>query len=81
MVLFQMIIQIAVRAMSNGLPEHSFDGSWIGIVSITGDPLRDTTGHRTCGAKEGLCSCLVPFLTEPDIHQIPIPIDRPIEVD
>ena len=47
-----------------GLPEHRFDGSWIGIVSITGDPLRDTTGDSTCGAKKGFCRCLVPLLTE-----------------
>jgi hypothetical protein len=50
-------------------------------VAITGDPLRDMTGDGARGAEDGLGCRLVPLLTEPDIYQIPIPINGPVEVD
>jgi len=62
-------------------PEHGSDGVGIGGMSITGNSLRDTTGDGAGGAKEGFCRCLIPLLTEQDIHQIAVPINRAVEVD
>lgn len=78
---FQMIIQVAVGAMAYPFPKRGFDGTRIGVVSITGDPRRDMTGNGARGTKEGLGCCLVPLLTEQDIHQVPIPINGAVEVD
>src|SRR5918999_5313828 len=81
MVLLEMIIQIPVRAMAHRFPELSFDGAGIGVVSITGDPRRNTISDGACGAKESLCRRLVPLLTEQNIHQVPITINRAVEID
>ena len=67
--------------MAHLFPQLGFDGAGIGVVSITGDPLRDTTSDCARGPKEGFRCCLVPLLTEQNIDQIPISIDRPVEVD
>src|SRR5262249_2731744 len=80
MVLFQMIIQIAVRAMPHGLSQRSFDSPGIGAMSITGDALRDATGDRARGAEEGFRPCLVLLLPQRDIDEIPLPINGPVEV-
>jgi len=74
MVLLLVIIQIPVRAMAHGFPQDNSDGTRIGVGSITGNSLRDTTGDGAGGAKEGFCRCLVPLLTEQDIHEVPISI-------
>jgi hypothetical protein len=44
MVLFQMIIQVAVRAMLHDFPKLGFDRAGIGIMPIAGDSRRDTHG-------------------------------------
>ncbi len=81
MVLLQVIIHIPVRAMAHSFPQDSFEGTGIGVVAITGNSLRDTTGDGAGGAKEGFCRCLIPLLTEQDIHEVPISIDGPVEID
>jgi hypothetical protein len=74
MVLLQMIVQVTVRAMTHFFPERSFDRAGIGVVAITGDPLRDTTRNGTRRAEEGFRRCLVSLLTEQDIDEISIAI-------
>src|SRR5215471_16084439 len=70
MVLFQMIIQIPVRAMTDLFPEHDCDGAGISGMSITGDPLRDTTSDGARRPEERFCRGLVARLTEPHVDEI-----------
>src|SRR5215471_6226577 len=81
MVLLQMIVQVPVGAMTYLTPERGFDGTGISAVSITGDALRDTTRDGARRAEEGFRRGLVARLAQPDIDQIPIPINGPVEVD
>src|SRR5918992_267035 len=75
-----MIIQVAVRAMTYLCPQLGCDRARIGVMSVTSNPRRDTTGDGACRAEEGFRRRLVPLLTEQNIHQIPIPINGAIEV-
>src|SRR5262245_35208810 len=81
MVLLQMIVQVTVRAMAYRFPERGFDRAGIGVVSITGDPLWDTTRDGTRRAEEGFRRCLVSLLAKQDIDEMAIPINGPVQVD
>ena len=81
MVLFQMIIQIPVRAMAYLFPEHGCDGAGIGGMSITGDSLRDTTGDCARRPEERFCRGLVALLTEPNVDEIAVTVNSAVEVD
>ena len=81
MVLFQMIIQIPVRAMSYLVPEHGGDGAGISGMPITGDSLRDATGDCARGPEESFCRGLVALLTEPHVDEIAVTINGAVEVD
>jgi hypothetical protein len=52
MVLLQLIIQIAVRAMAHLFPPFRFDGAGIGVMPIGSYPLWHTTGDGPYGAEE-----------------------------
>jgi hypothetical protein len=81
MVLFQIIIQIPVRAMTYLFPEPGSDGVGIGGMSITGDSLRDTTGDHARRSEERFCRCLVALLAKPNIDEIAVTVNGAVEVD
>ncbi len=74
MLLLQVIIQVAVGTMTHGFPQLRFDGLGVGVVTITGDSLRDTTGDGARGPEEFFCCRAVTRLTQQDVYQIPIAI-------
>src|SRR5262249_18334086 len=80
MVLLQMIIQVAVRAMGDCLAQLRLDGSRIGIVPIGGDPVRHHLGDGPGGPEERLCRGTVPRLTQIDVHQIPVSIYCAVQI-
>jgi hypothetical protein len=67
--------------MTDLFPEHGGDGAGISGMSITGDPLRDTTGDRARGPEERFCCGLVALLTEPNVDEIAITVNSAVEVD
>ena len=80
-VLFQMIIQIPVRAMTYLVPEHGYDGAGIDGMSVTSDSLRDTPGDCARRPEERFCRGLVALLTEPHVDEIAVPVNSAVEVD
>src|SRR4051812_24491903 len=80
MVLFQVIVQVTVGAMTHGFPQLSFDGSRIGVMPVGRHALRDTTGDSPCGVEERFCRCLVPLLTQHYIDQVPRAIYCAVEI-
>jgi hypothetical protein len=67
--------------MTDSVPQCCFDRPRIGVMAIRGDPLRNTPGDNSRRAKEGFCRCLIPLLTQQNINEISIPINRPVQVD
>jgi hypothetical protein len=51
------------------------------VMSITGDPLRDTPGDRARGPEESFRRHLVALLTEPNVDEIAITVNGAVEVD
>src|SRR5262245_25974043 len=80
MVLLQMVVQVEVGAMAHLFSERGFDGTGTGVVSVTGDPLRDPTGDGARGPEKSFRRCLVPLLAQQDIDQIPIAIYGTVEI-
>src|SRR5262249_4327365 len=70
MVLLQVIIQVAVGAMTHRLPQLSFDGSGVGVMSIGRNAFRDTLSDRTRGPEERFGRSTATLLTEQDVDQI-----------
>ena len=54
MILLQMVIQVAIRAMLYVIPEDKAYGAWIGVVSICDDTVRHDAGAGPRGTEEGL---------------------------
>ena len=81
MVLLQMVVQIAIRAMTHDFSQLRFDRPGIRALSITRDPRWNTTGDRARAAKEGSRRPLVPRLTEPYVDEFALPVNGAVEVD
>jgi len=54
MILFQMVIQIAVRPVDHVVSENVPNGTWVRIMAIRGDAIWGYASHGPGGAKEGL---------------------------
>src|SRR6185295_13453397 len=80
MVLFQMIIQIAVGTMADSLPHHGSDSSGICLMPVGGHLLRKTACGHTGGPKERFRRRAIALLTQPDIDQVAVTINCPVEV-
>ena len=68
MILFQMVIEIAMRPVGHPPPEDVADGTWVGVMAIGGGALRCHPGHRPCRAEEGLSRRKVARVAQPDVH-------------
>jgi hypothetical protein len=80
MILLEVIIQVAVRPMRHPISKDVPNGAWIGIMAIGGDAVWDHAGHRPGGAEERLGRCEIPGVTEANIHEVAISINRSVEV-
>ena len=52
MVLLKSVVEIAARSMPHLFAELGSDRSGIGIMAISGDPIRSDTSHRLGQSKE-----------------------------
>jgi hypothetical protein len=79
MILFQVVIQVAIRAMLHVIPEDMAYGARVGVVAIRGDAVRYHAGARPGGTEECLRRGEVAGVTEAHVHQISVSINRPVE--
>jgi hypothetical protein len=75
-----MVIQVAVGPVRHPLSEDVPNGPWIGIMAIRRDPVRRDASYHPRRPKEGLGRCKVPGITEANIPDVAISIDRSVEV-
>jgi hypothetical protein len=80
MVLLQMVVEMAVSPVEHPVSKNVPNGAGVGIMAIGGDAVRDHAGHRPGGAEEGLGRSEVPALTEANIDEVAISINRSVQV-
>src|ERR1700728_5142611 len=80
MVLLKSVVEISSRPMPHMFAELGSDRSGIGIMAISGDPIRSDAGHRLGRSKEYPGGSKVTLLTEHDVNQGAVAIDRAIEI-
>jgi len=80
MVLLEMIIQVTVRAMAYLCPQLSFDSLGIGVMPIGRHPLWHTTGDGPGRAEERFGRHLVTGLAQQHIDEVPVAINRPVQI-
>src|SRR5271166_3210379 len=78
MVLLKSVVQISARPMPHIFAELGSDRSGIGIMAISGDPIRRDAGHRLGRSKECPGGSKVTMLAQHDVNQGAI--DRAIEI-
>jgi hypothetical protein len=80
MVLLQMVVEIAVGPVHHLVAKDGSDGTRVGVMAIRGDPLGRHTSHRP-GRTEARLGCRkIPRGAQPDIHELAIPINGPVEI-
>jgi hypothetical protein len=79
-VLLQMVVQVAIRAVGDLLPKDVPHGARVGIVTIRRDAGGYHLRHWPRGANEGLRCYKIPRAAEAYVHQMSIPIYRPVEL-
>src|ERR1700735_685650 len=80
MVLLKSVVEISARSMPHMFAELGSDRSGIGIMAISGDPIRRDAGHRLGRSKECPGGSKVTMLAEHDVNQGAVAIDRAIEI-
>jgi hypothetical protein len=80
MILLQVVIQVASRAMLYVIPAHMTYGAWIGVMAIRGEAVWYHAGARPGGTQEGLRRGQVAGVAEAHVHQIPVAINRPVKI-
>src|SRR5271166_1348990 len=78
MVLLKSVVQISARPMPHIFAELGSDRSGIGIMAISGDPIRRDAGHRLGRSKECPGGSKVTMLDQHDVNQGAI--DHAIEI-
>jgi hypothetical protein len=67
MVLLKMIIRVAVGPVRHLVSKDGPDGTWVGIVAIRGEVVRDHSSYRPGGAEERLGGRETPRIAQPRI--------------
>src|SRR6202034_2551741 len=80
MVLLKSVVEISPRQMPHLFAELGSDSSGIGIMAISGDPIRSDASHRLGQSKECPGSSKVTMLAQPDVNQGAVAINRPIQI-
>ena len=80
MILFQVVVYVAVGPVQYLVPEDLPNRAWVDVVAISGDPVGYQAGHRPRGAEKRLGCREVPCVAETHIYQIPVPINRTVEI-
>jgi hypothetical protein len=80
MVLLQPVVQVPVGSVQHLLPQHFLDRSRVGVVAICGHPIRADSRHPWCRSEESLGSGHVPRLAEPTVDEVPVAVDRSVQI-
>jgi hypothetical protein len=80
MILLQMVIQVSIGPMLHLVPEDMANGTWVRIVTIRGDALRGHASARPRSTEERLRRGEVAGVAEAHVHEVPVSINRPVEV-
>jgi hypothetical protein len=80
MVLFKSIIQIDARPVADVVAQRRADRSWVGIMPVGCHPVRHKAGNRPCRAEEPLGRSHVTGRAQHRVDEVPVAIDRPIQV-
>ncbi len=80
MVLFKSIIQIDARPVVDVAAQGRADRSRVGVMPVGCHPVRHKAGNRPCRAEEPLGRSHVTGRAQHRVDQVPVAIDRPIQV-
>src|SRR5580692_10860781 len=80
MVLLKSVVEISARPMPHMFAEVGSDRSGIGIMAISGDPIRRDASHRLGRSKECPGGSKVTMLAQHDVNQGAVAIDRAIQI-
>ena len=80
MVLFQSIIQIDVRPVTDAATQRRADRTRVRVVPVGCHPVRHKASNRPCRAKESLGRLHVTGRAQHRVDQVPVAIDGPIQI-
>jgi hypothetical protein len=80
MVLPKSVVEVSARSMPRMFAELGSDSSGIGIMAISGDPIRSDAGHCRGRSKECPGGSKVTMLAQHAVNQSAFAIDRPIQI-
>ena len=80
MVLFKAIVEVDIRPVTDLAAQRGTDCPWVGVVPISGYPVRHKASNRPCRAEEPFRRPHVTGRTQHRVNQVPVAIDRPIQV-
>src|ERR1700727_638122 len=80
MVLLKSVVEISARSMPHLFAELGSDRSGIGIMAISGDPIRSDASRRLGRSKKCPGGSKVTMLAQHDVNQGAVAIDRAIEI-
>ena len=80
MVLFKSIIQVDARPVADLAAQRRTDRARVGVMPVGSHPVRHKAGNRPCRAEEPLGRSHVTGLAQHRVDEVPVAIDRPIQV-
>src|SRR5215471_21365396 len=80
MVLFKSIIQVDARPVADLAAQRRTDRARVRVVPVGSHPVRHKAGNRPCRAEEPLSRSHVTGLAQHRVDEVPVAIDRPIQV-
>jgi hypothetical protein len=80
MVLFKPIIQVDVRPVADGAAQRRADRARVGIMPISCHAVRHKASNQPCRAEELLVRSHVTGRAQHRVDEVPVAIDRPIQV-
>src|SRR5271170_1709700 len=77
MILFQSIVQVDIRPVTDVAAQRGTDRPWVGVVPISGYPVRHKASNRPCRAEEPFGRPPVTGRTQHRVNEVSVAIDRP----
>ena len=80
MILFQSIVQVDIRPVTDVAAQRGTDRPRVGVVPISGCPVRHKASNRPCRAEAPFRRPHVTGRTQHRVNEVSVAIDRPIQV-
>jgi hypothetical protein len=80
MVWLQMVVEMATCPVQHPIPKDVAHRAWVSVMAVGGDAVRGHPGHRPGPAEERPGRREIPRGAQPDIHEMAIPINGPVEI-